>query len=155
MAKLTIGNKAPKFTLTDQNDHNVSLSDFAGQKLLIYFYPKADTPGCTTQSCSVRDGLNELQAHGVKAVGISPDPPSKQKTFDDKYHLGFPLLSDVDHKIAESYGAWGTKKMYGKEYQGIIRSSFLVDEKGNIAQVSYKVSPKDTLPNALKVLGDQ
>ena len=152
MTQLKIGDKAPAFSLTDQNDKKVTLSDFKGKKLLLYFYPKADTPGCTKQACSVRDASGELKKLGMAAVGISPDEPAKQKKFDDKYGLGFPLLSDPDHKIAKAYGAWGTKSMYGKEYEGIIRSSFLIDEKGIVAQVSYKVKPLDTVPNATKVL---
>lgn len=152
MTQLKIGDKAPAFSLTDQNDKKVTLSDFKGKKLLLYFYPKADTPGCTKQGCSVRDASGELKKLGMAAVGISPDEPAKQKKFDDKYGLGFPLLSDPDHKIAKAYGAWGTKSMYGKEYEGIIRSSFLIDEKGIVAQVSYKVKPLDTVPNATKVL---
>ena len=148
MALLKTGDKAPKFKLLDQNNNKVSLSDFSGQKLLIYFYPKADTPGCTTQSCSVRDAADDLSGLNMAAVGISPDQPDKQQKFDDKYGLGFPLLSDPDHEVAEAYGAWGEKKNYGKTYMGIIRSSFLVDEKGKIAQVAYKVKPGDTVPKA-------
>ena len=113
MALLKTGDKAPKFKLLDQNNNKVSLSDFSGQKLLIYFYPKADTPGCTTQSCSVRDAADDLSGLNMAAVGISPDQPDKQQKFDDKYGLGFPLLSDPDHEVAEAYGAWGEKKNYG------------------------------------------
>ncbi len=153
MAQLAAGDKAPPFTLKDQDGHEVSLGDFKGRKLLLYFYPKADTPGCTTQACDVRDALPELAEAGTIAVGISPDEPTRQKRFDTKYDLGFPLLSDPDHKVAQAYGAWGEKSMYGKTYQGIIRSSFLIDETGEILQVSYKVKPKDTVPNAREALG--
>jgi peroxiredoxin Q/BCP len=152
MAELKVGDKAPGFSLKDQDGKTVSLADFKGRKLLIYFYPKADTPGCTKQACSVRDAVTELAEHNVAAVGISPDPPASQKKFDGKYHLGFPLLSDPDHEVAQTYGAWGKKSMYGKIYEGIIRSSFLVDEKGRIAQVSYKVKPEDTVGNAKEAL---
>ncbi len=155
MGQLNTGDKAPTFTLLDQSGNKVSLKDFKGHRLLIYFYPKASTPGCTTQSCSVRDSLGDLQAQGAHAIGISPDQPDKQKKFDDKYELGFPLLSDPDHKVAEAYGVWGTKEMYGKEYQGIIRSSFLVDEKGKVLQVNYKISPKDTVTKALQGLSKE
>ena len=148
MAQLKVADKAPAFALADQDGKTVSLSDFAGRKLLIYFYPKADTPGCTKQACSVRDAAEDLKKAGVAAVGVSPDQPDKQKKFDDKYTLGFPLLSDPDHEAARGYGAWGKKSMYGKTYEGIIRSSFLVDEKGTILQASYKVKPQDTVPNA-------
>ncbi|MBN2317042.1 MAG: thioredoxin-dependent thiol peroxidase [Sedimentisphaerales bacterium] len=152
MATLKVGDKAPAFTLLNQDGENVSLSDYKGKNLLVYFYPKADTPGCTKQGCSVRDASKELKKLGMAAVGISPDEPGKQKKFDDKYGLGFPLLSDPDHKIAKAYGAWGKKSMYGKEYEGIIRSSFVIDGKGKIAQASYKVKPLDTVPNATRVL---
>lgn len=144
--------KAPAFQLQDQNDRRVKLSDYKGRKLLIYFYPKADTPGCTQQACSVRDAWDELQARGVSVVGISPDPPARQMKFDRKHGLNFPLLSDPDHKVAEAYGAWGEKSMYGKKYMGIIRSSFLVDEQGGIQETWPKVSPKDTVPRALEAL---
>jgi peroxiredoxin Q/BCP len=152
MAKLNVGDKAPSFSLLDQDGKKVSLSDFKGKKLLLYFYPKADTPGCTKQGCGIRDASKELKKLGVAAVGISPDEPSRQKKFDDKYSLGFPLLSDPDHKVARAYGAWGKKSMYGKTYEGIIRSSFVIDETGKIIQASYKVKPLDTVPNATKAL---
>jgi peroxiredoxin Q/BCP len=152
MARLDSGEKAPNFKLTDQNDKEVKLEDFKGKKLLVYFYPKADTPGCTKQACNVRDAREELADLGVDVVGISPDKPSKQKKFDDKHDLGFPLLSDQDKAIAKAYGAWGEKSMYGKKYQGIIRSSLLIDEQGNVVETWYKVSPKDTVDKALKTL---
>ena len=152
MAKLNVGDKAPAFSLLDQDGKKVSLSDYKGKKLLLYFYPKADTPGCTKQGCSIRDASKELKKLGMAAVGISPDEPAKLKKFDDKYKLGFPLLSDPDHKVAKPYGAWGKKAMYGKEYEGILRSSFVIDETGKIIQASYKVKPLDTVPNAREVL---
>ena len=114
----------------DQHDKTVSLADFKGKQVLIYFYPKADTPGCTKQACSVRDSLSQLHKLDIDAVGISPDAPEKQKKFDDKYDLGFTLLSDPECKVAEAYGAWGEKKMFGKTGHGVIRSAFLVDGKG-------------------------
>ncbi|MBN2127896.1 MAG: thioredoxin-dependent thiol peroxidase [Sedimentisphaerales bacterium] len=152
MAQLKVGDKAPAFSLEDQTGKKVSLADFKGKKLLVYFYPKADTPGCTKQACSVRDSGKDLAKVNVAAVGISPDAPDKQKKFADKYDLAFPLLSDADHKVAQAYGAWGEKSMYGKTYEGIIRSSFLIDEKGKLLQVSYKVKPLDTVPNARAAL---
>jgi len=152
MVRLKPGIKAPSFKLEDQNGKSVRLSDFKGRKLLIYFYPKADTPGCTTQSCAVRDARGDLRKLGVDVVGISPDAPARQKKFDGKYDLGFPLLADEDHAVAEAYGAWGEKSMYGKKYMGIVRSSFLADEKGKVLGAWYKVSPKDTVPEALKLL---
>ena len=152
MAKLKAGDKAPAFALPDQAGTKVKLSGFKGRKLLVYFYPKADTPGCTKQACSVRDARAELEAAGVAAVGISPDKPEKQQRFDAKHGLGFPLLSDPDNKAAEAFGVWGEKSMYGKKYMGIIRSSFLIDEKGKIIEAWYKVSPKDTVPKAQAAL---
>ena len=152
MAELKAGDKAPAFSLLDQQGKKVTLSDFKGGRLLLYFYPKADTPGCTKQACSIRDASKELKKLGAAAIGISPDEPAKQKKFDDKYDLGFPLLSDPDNKVAKAYGAWGEKSMYGKKYEGIIRSSFVIDKDGKILRASYKVKPLDTVPNATEVL---
>ena len=153
MAKLTQGDKAPTFKLLDQDENVVKLGDFKGKKLLVYFYPRANTSGCTKQSCSVSEALPRLGELGIDAVGISPDTPRKQKNFDEKYDLGFPLLSDEDHKVAEKFGAWGTKMMYGKKKEGIIRSSFLIDEKGRIVDAWYKVKPNDTVPKAVDAAG--
>jgi peroxiredoxin Q/BCP len=153
MAILKHGDKAPEFDLSDQHGNRVKLSDFTGKKLLIYFYPKADTSGCTKQACSIRDAQPDLSAAGIAAVGISPDKPDKQGKFDTKHSLGFPLLSDQDHAVAEAYGAWGEKKMYGKTYEGVIRSSFLIDGTGTVIEAWYKVKPLDTVPKAMKALG--
>ena len=147
------GDKAPTFTLLDQSGSKVKLSDLKGRKVLVYFYPKADTPGCTTQACGLRDVLPDLTKSDVAVLGISPDKPEKQKKFDDKYSLGFPLLADEDHAVAEAYSVWGEKKNYGKTYMGIIRSAFLIDEKGKVEQAWYKVSPKATSENLLASLG--
>ena len=116
----------------------------------MYFYPKADTPGCTRQSCGLRDVRNDVGDTVI--IGISPDSPGKQKKFDDKYGLGFPLLADTEHKVAEAFGVWGEKSLYGRKYMGIVRSAFVIDEKGKLAGVFYKVSPKDTVPKVQKVL---
>ena len=153
MAQLKVGDKAPAFSLEDQQGNTVKLSDFKRQKLLIYFYPKANTPGCTVQSCSVRDARRDFTKQGVAVIGVSPDKPAAQKKFDDKFELGFPLLADTEHAMAEAYGVWGEKSMYGRKYFGIIRSSFLIDEKGKIAGAWYKVSPADTVPEAMAALG--
>ena len=152
MAMLKAGDKAPDFSLTDQNGDTVKLSQFKGKKLLVYFYPKADTSGCVKQACSVRDAAPDFSGLNVAAVGISPDKPDKQKKFDEKYSLGFPLLSDVDNAVAKAFGAWGEKKMYGKTYEGIIRSAFLIDEYSVILNIWYKVSPADTASNVMKAL---
>lgn len=152
MAHLNIGEPAPDFALADQEGTTVKRSDFQGQKLLVYFYPKADTPGCTKQACQIRDARTELAELGVAAVGISPDKPNAQKKFAGKYGLGFPLLSDPDHTAAQAYGAWGEKSMYGKKYEGIIRSSFLIDETGKVLGAWYKVKPEDTVPLAKEAL---
>jgi peroxiredoxin Q/BCP len=144
------GDAAPDFTLPDQDGNELSLSSLKGRKVLVYFYPKADTPGCTTQACGLRDAKPELGETAV--IGISPDKSAKLKKFDDKYGLGFPLVGDEDHSVAEAYGVWAEKSMYGKKYWGIVRSAFLVDEQGAIAEAWYKVSPKDTVTNLLKAL---
>jgi thioredoxin-dependent peroxiredoxin len=144
------GDSAPAFNLPDQTGHEVSLSSFRGRKALIFFYPKADTPGCTTQACALRDVLGEVGSTAV--IGISPDPPKRQAAFDAKFSLGFPLLSDVSHTVAESYGVWVEKSMYGRTYMGIQRSAFLVNEDGTLGQVWYKVAPAATAENLLKAL---
>jgi peroxiredoxin Q/BCP len=145
------GDKAPNFTLLDQKGEKFTLSkSLKGRKVLVYFYPKADTPGCTTQACGLRDAAPKIGDTVV--VGISPDPPARQQKFDTKYGLGFPLLADEDHAVADAYGVWGEKSMYGKKYMGIVRSAFLIDEKGKVAEAWYKVSPKGTVENLLASL---
>src|SRR5688572_32778381 len=144
------GDKAPAFTRLDQHGQPFSLKRSLKERKvwhLIYFYPKADTPGCTAQSCGLRDIAGEVGDTAI--IGISPDKPAKQKKFDEKYGLGFPLLADEDHAAAEAFGVWAEKSMYGKKYMGIVRSAFLIDETGQIEQAWYKVSPKDTPTNLL------
>jgi peroxiredoxin Q/BCP len=145
------GDRAPTFTLTDQDEHEVALESFAGRKVLVYFYPKADTPGCTTQACGLRDVAGDIGDTVI--LGVSPDKPAKLKRFDDKYTLGFTLLSDPDHRVAEEYQVWTEKSMYGRKYMGIQRSAFLVAEDGTIEQAWPKISPKDTPTNLLRALG--
>jgi peroxiredoxin Q/BCP len=152
MATLAPGDTAPAFTLTDQHGKPVKLSSLRGSRVVVYFYPKADTPGCTTQSCALRDAEPDLGALDAVVVGISPDAPAKLAKFDEKYGLGFELLADEDHAVAEAWGTWGEKTLYGRKYMGIVRSAFVVDEKGKIAAAFYKVSPKDTVPKATKAL---
>lgn len=147
---LKIGDKAPAISLLDQNGEKISLKDFAKSMVLVYFYPKADTPGCTMQSCLLRDIRKKIGKTVI--IGISPDEPAKQLKFDKKYGLGFTLLADTEHKVAKSYKVWKKKSMYGREYMGIERSAFLIDEKGKILQAWYKVSPKDTPTNLLEAL---
>jgi peroxiredoxin Q/BCP len=153
MAQLAVGDKAPDFTLLDQQGDEVQLSKLVKEKgrVFVYFYPKADTPGCTTQACGLRDVLGDVGATAV--LGISPDQPDKQAKFDAKYGLGFPLLSDPEHATAEAYGVWGEKSMYGKKYMGIVRSAFLIGPDGKLADVWYKISPKDTPKNLLAAIG--
>jgi peroxiredoxin Q/BCP len=153
MPKLKPGDAAPDFALIDQRGKTVKLKDFRGKKLVVYFYPKADTPGCTTQSCALRDAEPDLKKLKAKVVGISPDTPERQKKFDEKYNLGFPLLADENHKVAQAWGTWGKKTLYGRSFMGIIRSAFVVDEKGKVADVFYKVSPKATVPKVTDALG--
>src|SRR5215207_2838406 len=152
MAKLEPGDAAPPFELADQHGKPVRLADLLGRKALVYFYPEADTPGCTAQSCSLRDHRQDLAGIGTEVVGISPDLPDKQLAFDEKYGLGFPLLSDPDHATAEAWGAWGEKVRGGRTSVGLIRSSFLVDEQGRIAGAWSPVKPEATVPNALAAL---
>ena len=151
MPQLAPGVAAPPFSLQDQTGTTVSLSDFAGRQALVFFYPKADTPGCTTQACGLRDVAEEIGDTAV--IGISPDLPAKLERFDTKHDLGFTLLSDPEHRTAEDFGVWGEKKLYGKVYMGIIRSSFLIDGEGKVQHAWYKISPKDTPKKLLAALG--
>ena len=137
--RLAGGDKAPEFSLSDADGNTVSLGDFAGRKVVVYFYPAASTPGCTKQACDFRDSLDELNEAGLDVVGISPDKPEKLAKFRDAEKLTFPLLSDPDRKVLTAWGTYGEKKMYGKTVQGVIRSTFVVDEKGKIAVAQYNV----------------
>jgi peroxiredoxin Q/BCP len=151
---LAIGDKAPAFDLIDQDGKAVALKDFAGKKLLVYFYPKASTPGCTRQACSVRDAFADLKELGVAAVGISPDKPESLKKFAGKNSLNFTLLSDTEKSVAAAYHVLGEKTMFGKKSIGIIRSSFLISEDGRVLQTWYKVKPEDTVPFAVAFVKD-
>jgi peroxiredoxin Q/BCP len=144
------GSKAPKIELLDQNGKPWSLAAQGKKKILVYFYPKADTPGCTTQSCALRDIRPDIGRTAI--IGISPDKPEKQKKFDDKYELGFPLLADTEHVVAEAFKVWKEKSMYGRKYMGIERSAFLIQD-GVVLEAWYKISPADTPKNLLKALG--
>jgi thioredoxin-dependent peroxiredoxin len=146
------GDKAPELALADQDGNTVKLSGYKGRKLFVYFYPKADTPGCTQQSCLLRDAIAAGGTGETAIVGVSPDPSTRQKKFDTKYSLGFPLLADTEHTVAEAYGVWKEKSMYGRTYMGIERSAFLIDEKGRVSHVWYRISPKDTPTSLLAAL---
>ena len=149
---LAVGDKAPAITLVDQHGDKRTLKEFGGRKVLVFFYPKADTPGCTTQACGLRDiadGVGDTQI-----IGISPDTPDKQGRFDEKYDLGYPLLADVDHKVAEKYGAWREKNMYGKKSMGIARSTFIIDADGRVATVFKAVKVDGHADQVLAALGE-
>lgn len=144
------GDKAPSFALVGQNGKQVALSDFGKRRVLVYFYPKADTPGCTQQTCLLRDLAGEIGRTAI--VGISPDAPKKQAKFAEKYSVKFPLLADEDHEVSKAYGVWKKKSMYGREYMGIERSAFLIDKGGVVLRAWYKISPKDTATKLLEAL---
>jgi peroxiredoxin Q/BCP len=139
---LEAGQQAPDFTLPDQNGDDLTLSDLRGQTVVLYFYPRADTPGCTTQACGIRDHHNDYADTGARVIGVSPDEVDAVRKFADKYELDFTLLADADHAVADAYGTWGEKSMYGKKYMGVARATFLIDPEGTIAKVFPKVSPK-------------
>jgi len=148
------GTTAPDFDLPDQDGTNVKLSDLKGQTVVLYFYPKADTPGCTTQACGVRDHLPDYEGAGVRVLGVSPDPVKAVKKFHDKQSLNFTLLADEDHAVCEAYGVWGEKSMYGKTYMGAQRATFIIDGEGVIQHVIPKVSPKTHDDEVLKAIGE-
>jgi peroxiredoxin Q/BCP len=148
---LAPGDPAPTFSLSDQDGNTVDLASFAGRRVMLFFYPKANTPGCTQQACNLRDIAGQIG--DVAILGMSPDSPKAQKNFDTKHGLGYPLLADTDHAVAEAYGVWKLKKNYGKEYMGIERSAFLIGADGSIEQAWYKISPKDTPTKLLEALG--
>ena len=143
MKHLKIGDKAPSFNTTDQDDNKVTLADFKGNKLVLYFYPKDSTPGCTVQACDLRDNYDSLLSKGYKVLGVSADSAKRHKNFIEKNNLPFPLLMDEDKKIINDYGVWGLKKFMGKEYDGIHRTTFIIDEKGVIEDIIEKVKTKE------------
>jgi peroxiredoxin Q/BCP len=151
--RLAPGDSAPAFTLPDDTGSEVSLSDFAGRKVIVYFYPAAMTPGCTKQACDFSDNLASLRAEGYEVLGISPDKPEKLAKFRDKESLGITLLSDADRSVMESWGAFGEKKLYGKTVQGVIRSTFVVDEQGKVEVAQYNVKATGHVAKLRKDLG--
>jgi peroxiredoxin Q/BCP len=148
------GTIAPDFTLTTDGGGEVTLSDFRGQRVVLYFYPKDDTPGCTAEACSFRDDYSEIITAGAVVLGVSPDSVKSHDKFKLKYELPFALLSDPDHQVAEMYGAWGEKEMYGRTYMGILRSTFVIDEEGRIIKVFPKVKPKNHSQEVLAALAE-
>jgi len=151
--RLTPGDEAPPFSLPDDQGNTVSLSDFAGSTVVLYAYPAAMTPGCTTQACDFRDSLDALAAAGVKVVGISPDKPEKLANFRERDSLTFPLISDPDHEVLEAYGAWGEKNLYGKKYVGVIRSTFVIGPDGLVEKAMYNVKAKGHVAKLRSELG--
>ena len=148
------GQRAPDFELPDQDGNPVRLSDLRGQPVVLYFYPKADTPGCTTQACGIRDHRADYEAAGAVVLGVSPDPVSAVKKFADKQSLNFRLLADEDHAVCELYAVWAEKSMYGRTYWGALRSTFIIDPEGTVSHVIPKVSPKTHDDEVLKLLGE-
>ncbi|MCT1608042.1 thioredoxin-dependent thiol peroxidase [Nesterenkonia massiliensis] len=152
-ARLNPGDTAPDFTLTTASGESLSLSSLRGKKVIIYFYPKASTPGCTTQACDFRDSLASLQGAGYQVLGVSPDPVAALEKFTAKEELTFPLLSDEDHSVAEAYGAWGEKKNYGRVFEGLIRSTVVIDENGVVELAQYNVKATGHVARLRKSLG--
>lgn len=148
--KLTIGQKAPDFSVFNQKSENVNLQQFAGKKLVLYFYPKDDTPGCTAEACDLRDNYDRFLAMGYAILGVSPDNEKKHQKFIEKYQLPFDLLADTNQELANAYGVWVEKSMYGKKYMGIARTTFIIDENGNIADIIEKVDTKAHSKQILK-----
>jgi len=153
MANLEIGDKAPVFTVVDQDGKKVKLTDYKGQKVILYFYPAASTPGCTKEACDFNDNLNPFKKAGYLVLGISPDPVTKLKKFQTNQDLNFPLLSDEDLEVHKTYGAYGKKKLYGREYVGVIRSTFVIDEKGKVELALYNVKATGHVASLKKQLG--
>ena len=152
-SRLSPGDPAPDFTLPDAHGGHLSLADLRGERAVLYFYPQAATPGCTTQACDFRDSLTSLGAAGYRVVGISPDAPEALARFSAEHDLGFPLLSDPDHRVAEAYGAWGEKKNYGKTYVGVIRSTIVVGPDGRVELARYNVRATGHVASLKKALG--
>ncbi len=143
MNTLKVGDKVPGFVSKDQDGNEMSLSDYAGKKLIVFFYPKASTPGCTAEACNLRDNYKELQSQGFELLGVSADSEKRQTNFRNKYNFPFPLLADEDHTVINTFGVWGLKKFMGREYDGIHRKTFVVNEEGVVVKVIDKVKTKD------------
>lgn len=143
MNTLKVGDKVPEFSVNDQDGNTVNLSDYQGKKLIVFFYPAANTPGCTKEACNLRDNYAALQSKGYELLGVSADSEKKQSNFKKKFNLPFPLLADVDHVVIKTFGVWGRKKFMGREYDGIHRMTFMIDERGVVEKVIEKVKTKD------------
>ena len=152
MTELAEGMKAPDFSGKDQSENAISLKDLQGRKVILYFYPKDNTPGCTTESCNLRDNYRELIKKGFEVIGVSADSEKSHQNFIDKYNLPFNLISDSGKEILKAYGAWGLKKLYGKEYEGILRKTFIIDEQGVILKIINKVDTKNHTNQILDAL---
>ena len=152
MTHLQEGDKAPQFEFTDHNGQSKSLGQFKGKKVILYFYPKDNTPGCTAEACNLRENHSELVKRGFIVLGVSPDNEKSHTKFSTKYNLPFDLLTDTDTSIMKAYGAWGTKKMYGREYEGVLRTTYVINEEGNIEKVITKVDTKDSTAQILQEL---
>jgi peroxiredoxin Q/BCP len=154
MAELKTGQKAPDFSLKNDAGQTVKLSDYKGKKVVLYFYPKDDTPGCTTEACNFRDGLDELRDRGAVVMGVSADSVESHKKFKNKFELNFPLLADPEKKMIENYGVWKEKSMYGKKYMGIERTTFIIDKEGKISHIFPKVKVTDHYDEVLEALDE-
>ena len=152
MTNLKFGDKAPDFKGIDQNENEISLSDFKGKKIILYFYPKDNTPGCTNEACDLRDNHNFWLEKGYVVIGVSPDSVKSHQKFIEKYDLPFPLISDTEKEILKAYGVWGLKKNYGREYEGVFRTTFIIDEKGMIKEVFKKVKTKEHTAQILETI---
>ena len=151
---IDVGDKAPDFALPSDGGDTVRLSDLRGKRVVLFFYPKDNTPGCTKEACGFRDSMPEIEAHNATVLGVSPDSVRSHEGFRDKHGLNFPLLADEDHQVAEAYGAWGKKKLYGREYYGILRSTFVIGANGTVEKVFRKVKPAEHSEEVLRELAE-
>ena len=152
MTHLNEGDKAPEFTGLNENNEEISLSDYRGKKLILFFYPKDNTPTCTVEACNLRDNYDALKSHGFELLGVSPDSARKHQNFIKKFSFPFPLLADTEQVVLNQYGVWGEKQMYGRKYMGVLRTTFVIDEEGNVAKVFTKVNSKEHTKQILEAM---